>query len=121
MTGDNSAILFKVVPRELWEQAEAAGTFTGSPIDVEDGFIHLSSASQVRETVAKHFAGQDDLLIVSIRESAIKDLRWEPSRGGALFPHIYGPLTLESVQRVDALQLAEDGAHQFPEDLDLPG
>ncbi|MEO1526794.1 MAG: DUF952 domain-containing protein [Planctomycetota bacterium] len=114
-----SQILYKVVPRELWQQAEAEGTFTGSPIDVEDGFIHLSSAPQVKETVAKHFAGQVDLLIVSVRESALRDLQWEPSRGGALFPHVYGPLPLDCVERVDPLPLGPDGVHQFPSDLGL--
>lgn len=116
---DDSQTLFKVVPRELWETVEADGEFTGSPIDVQDGFIHLSSAEQVRETVAKHFAGQDDLLIISVRESAIDQLRWEPSRGGAMFPHVYGPLTVQSVERVDPLPLGADGVHQFPPALGL--
>lgn len=119
MKTEDSRTLFKVVPREMWENAEAVGEFTGSPVDVQDGFIHLSSASQVRETVAKHFAGQDELLIVSVREAAIEQLRWEPSRGGALFPHVYGPLTLECVERVDPLPLGGDGVHQFPPELGL--
>ncbi|MEZ6004819.1 MAG: DUF952 domain-containing protein [Planctomycetota bacterium] len=95
-------MIYKILTREQWSSAQAAGTFTGSAVDVQDGFIHFSNATQVRETAAKHFAGQTDLLLLGIREQALEQvmpglLRWEPSRGGALFPHLYGELPAELV------------------------
>lgn len=76
-------------------------------------FIHFSTAAQVAETAAKH--GQSDLLLISVDASMLDSaLKWEPSRGGALFPHLYGPLTLEAVKRVDPLPLGPDGDHVFP-------
>lgn len=90
--------------------------FAGAPVDLADGYIHFSTASQARETAAKHFAGQDDLLLVAIDAAALGTaLKWEPSRGGALFPHLYGPLPLSAVRSVSPLPLAPDGAHVFPE------
>ncbi|WP_312795207.1 DUF952 domain-containing protein [Tianweitania sp.] len=110
--------IYKITPRALWQQAEAAGQFTGAPVDEADGFIHFSTAAQVRETAAKHFAGQNDLLLVAIDEDALgADLRYEPSRGGALFPHLYAPLLLSAVLWVKPLPANEDGTHAFP-DLD---
>ncbi|KRA00069.1 dihydroorotate dehydrogenase [Mesorhizobium sp. Root157] len=111
-----SQLIYKIVPKALWREAEAAGSFTGAPVDVADGFIHFSTAGQVRETAAKHFAGKDDLLIAAIDGSRLgAALRYEPSRGGALFPHLYGPLPLEAVAWVRPLPLGADGAHAFPQ------
>ena len=107
--------LYKVVPAAIWRSAEAEGLFRGAGIDLQDGFIHLSGADQVVETVTKHFAGQHGLLLITIDgEKLGPPLRWEPSRGGELFPHVYGVIPMEAVEQVDPLPLGEDGTHQFP-------
>lgn len=109
-------LIYKIVPAALWRDAEAAGRFIGSPVDHRDGFIHFSTAAQARETAAKHFAGVDDLLLVAVRVDAIDgpSLRWEPSRGGDLFPHLYEPLPVSAAAWVKPLPLGPDGAHVFP-------
>ena len=110
-----SQFIYKITPQALWREAEASGRFTGAPIDVADGFIHFSTAAQVRETAAKHFSGQADLLLVAIDGSRLgAALKYEVSRGGALFPHLYGVLELKAVTWVRPLPLGADGAHQFP-------
>ena len=110
------ATIFKICPAALWRDAERAGVFDGSAVDLRDGFIHFSTAGQVAETAAKHFAGERDLVLVAVDAAALGDaLRWEPSRGGALFPHLYGPLRVSAVRRVDPLPLGADGRHVFPE------
>lgn len=109
------ALIFKIAPRDLWQQAEIAGTFLGAPIDLADGYIHFSTAEQARETAAKHFSNQEHLLLVAVATEALGDaLRWEPSRGGALFPHLYAPLPLTAVRDVSPLPLGSDGRHVFP-------
>jgi uncharacterized protein (DUF952 family) len=108
-------VIYKICPAALWREAEAAGRFCGSPIDRQDGFIHFSTAAQAAETAAKHFAGQRDLLLMSVDASALgAALKWEPSRGGALFPHLYGELDLKAVRKVEPLPLGPDGRHAFP-------
>jgi uncharacterized protein (DUF952 family) len=110
-----SQIIYKITPQAPWREAETHGRFTGAPIDVADGFIHFSTAAQVRETAAKHFAGQTDLLLVAIDGAGLgAALRYEVSRGGALFPHLYGPLDLKAVLWVRPLPLGADGVHQVP-------
>ncbi len=110
-----SSFVYKIVPQALWREAEAAGVFAGAPVDAADGFIHFSTAAQVKETAAKHFAGQRDLLIAAIDAGALGPaLRYEPSRGGALFPHLYGPLPLAAVAWVRPLPLDAGGGHVFP-------
>jgi len=107
--------LYKVVPAEVWRSAEQEGLFRGSGIDLQDGFIHLSAADQVVETVARHFAGQKDLMLITIDGDKLGSaLRWEPSRDAALFPHVYGVIPIEAVEKVDPLPLADDGTHRFP-------
>lgn len=107
--------IYKVVSRRLWAEAEQANVFRGAPIDVQDGFIHFSAAHQVVETVAKHFAGQADLLLVEVDATRLGSaLRWEASRGGDLFPHLYGDMPLDSVLSVAELPLGDDGTHLFP-------
>lgn len=107
--------VYKIVPAALWRQAERDGLFRGSAVDLRDGFIHFSSASQAVETAAKHFAGQDDLLLVTVDAERLgASLKWEPSRGGALFPHLYGDLSLAAVRKVEPLPLGPDGRHRFP-------
>jgi uncharacterized protein (DUF952 family) len=111
------SILYKIMPKKEWEQAQSEGAYTGSAVDRGDGFIHLSAAHQVRETAAKHFAQQENLVLLSIDEDSIGDsLKWEISRGGALFPHVYGPLPINAVREANSLPL-ENGEHQFPESL----
>lgn len=116
---DAGALIYKLVPSPAWRQAEALGRFSGSPADLADGFIHLSTAAQVAETAAKHFGGVDDLLLVAVSTCDVEPLlRWEPSRGGALFPHLYGELPLSAVRAVTPVPLGADGRHVFPETFD---
>jgi uncharacterized protein (DUF952 family) len=111
-----SKLIYKIAPKTLWQEAEAKGVFTGAPVDIADGYIHFSTASQARETAAKHFVGQSDLLLVAIDGDALGDaLKWEVSRGGALFPHLYAPLDLSAVVWVKPLPLGDNGQHQFSE------
>ena len=111
-------IIYKICPEALWQQAERAGVFKGAAIDLSDGYIHFSTAAQAEETAAKHFAGQNGLVLVSVDADRLGELlKWEPSRGGALFPHLYGDLVLTAVTRVDPLPLGPDGVHIFPREL----
>lgn len=108
--------IYKICTAAEWAAAEKAGRFTGSPVDVADGFIHFSTAAQAEETARRHFAGQTRLVLVSVDAKAIADkLTWEPSRGGDLFPHLYTPLGLDAVTAVHPLPLGDDGRHVFPE------
>ncbi len=96
--------VYKICGTEEWRSAEAAGRYDGSADDERDGFIHLSTASQLEETVRRHFAGRDDLVLIGVDAARLGDaLRWERSRGGALFPHLYGSLPLDAVKSVERL------------------
>ncbi|EMI20309.1 protein containing DUF952 [Rhodopirellula maiorica SM1] len=107
--------IFKVLSADQWTRAQSEGEIRGAPIDIEDGFIHLSARDQVEETVAKHFAGQDDLVLILVDEAKLGDtIRWETSRGGALFPHVYGKIPCEAVIQTWPLRRSGDGKHQFP-------
>jgi uncharacterized protein (DUF952 family) len=107
-------LIYKIVPAALWRQAEDRGRFDGAPVDIEDGFIHFSSAAQVEETAVKHFSGRTDLLLIAVdRKKLGEGLRFEPSRGGALFPHLYAPLPLDAVVSVKRLPPAPGGGHDF--------
>ncbi len=109
------SVVFKIVSAEPWRDAVAAGVFEGAPVDLADGYIHLSTAAQVAETAARHFQGQDDLLLVSVDTAALgAALRFEPSRGGDSFPHLYGSLPLSAVRRVDSMPIGPDGRHVLP-------
>ncbi len=109
--------IFKIVTREQWAAAQSAGRFEGAPVDHADGYIHFSTAAQMRETAARHFAGQADLLLVEVDARLLGDaLKWEVSRGGALFPHLYAPLPLSTVHEVHDLPLGPDGKHVFPKE-----
>lgn len=111
-------IIYKISDAALWRTAEQAGAFHGAPVDLADGYIHFSTAAQVKETAARHFAGAADLLLIAVDGDALGPaLRYEPSRGGALFPHLYGPLPMSAVIWVKPLPLGADGAHVFPESL----
>jgi len=110
--------IYKILPGRLWTEAVEAGVFDGSPLDIADGFIHFSTAAQVRETAAKHFDGQAELVLVAVSAEALGDrLKWEPSRGGDLFPHLYAPLTTDRALWVRPLPLGPDGRHKFPDDV----
>jgi uncharacterized protein (DUF952 family) len=106
--------IYKLVSRDDWDAAEASGVFNGAEIDIADGFIHFSAADQVEETASKYFAGRSDLLLVVVDSAALGEaLKWEVSRGGALFPHLYAPLAVGSVARVEPLSFGADGRHDF--------
>ena len=93
---------FKILTASQWDQLQAQGNFAGAPVDLADGYIHMSTAEQLDETLAKHFAGQTGLVIAEIDLSGFGEaLKWEVSRGGALFPHLYAPLPLSAVVRVE--------------------
>lgn len=111
-----SSIIYKIVPATLWQDALNRGEFKGAAIDLTDGYIHLSTAEQAAGTAARYFAGQEGLLLVAIDAEKLGDkLVYEPSRGGDLFPHLYGPLTLDAVLWEKPLPLGADGGHVFPE------
>lgn len=108
--------IYKVLPNTEWEEAVRSGYFTGSGIDIADGYIHFSTAAQVVETVSKHFRGKSDLLLVCVDADALgTDLKWEKSRNDDLFPHLYGKLALKDAINVQDLIDREDGGHDFPE------
>lgn len=111
----SASIVYKICDSALWHQAQRDGAFRGAAIDLVDGYIHFSAANQVAETAARHFAGQHDLVLVAVTVAALGPaLRWETSRGGALFPHLYGPLPMAAVAWVKPLPLAADGRFIFP-------
>lgn len=112
----NEKVIFKIATRLQWDIAEAAGIFHGAPIDLRDGYIHFSTADQMRETAARHFAGQSNLVVAAIDAAALGDkLVYEVSRGGALFPHLYAPLDLKHVLWIKTLPLDGNGVHAFPD------
>ncbi|MGA7489901.1 MAG: DUF952 domain-containing protein [Xanthobacteraceae bacterium] len=108
--------IYKVCESALWREAERAGMFRGAAVDLRDGFIHFSTANQVRETAARHFPGAADLMLIAVDAAALEGpLKWEVSRGGDLFPHLYGALPLAALRWVKPLPLGGDGQHVFPE------
>src|SRR5512143_1696914 len=108
-------VIYKICSSSEWREAEGAGAYRGSAVDRKDGFIHFSTAEQAEETAAKWFSGQHGLFLVGVDAEALGPrLKWEPSRGGALFPHLYGELDLKAVLRVDPLPLDASGRHVFP-------
>ena len=111
-------LIYKICPAGLWREAESAGRFAGAPVDLADGYIHFSTADQAPETAARHFAGQERLVLVTVDADALGTaLAWEPSRGGELFPHLYGDLPLGAVRGVEVLPLGPDGRHLFPVEI----
>ncbi|MCC1494372.1 DUF952 domain-containing protein [Cognatishimia sp. F0-27] len=110
-------LIYKILRADEWAALQAQGETSGAPVDVADGYIHFSPADLVRETAAKHFAKEDNLTLLALEADALgPDLRWEESRGGALFPHLYGPLRLRDVVWSKPLDLGPSG-HVFPEDI----
>ena len=109
------SLIFHMCRRAEWDAARESGSYAGSSQDRADGFIHFSTAAQIRASAAKHRAGQDGLVLVSVDPAALgAALRWEPSRGGELFPHLYGDLPVDRAARVEDLPLGDDGLHRFP-------
>lgn len=107
---DRPDVAFKILSRADWRAALAEGRYDGSAADRADGYIHLSAADQLEATAAKHYAGQAELMLVEVDLTALGDaLIWEPSRGGALFPHIYGPLPIAATRAPRALSVTADG------------
>ena len=116
-----SGTLYKVCDRREWEEAKIAGAYDGAPVDLADGFIHFSTAAQLPETLAKHFSGRDGLVLLAVPVAALTEaglqeaLKWEVSRGGALFPHLHAPLPAAAVRLEEPLSLAPDGTHLLPD------
>lgn len=108
-------VIYKICPADEWQAAVAGGRYAGSADDRRDGFIHFSTAAQLEGTLAKHFAGQADLVLIAVPAGALgAALRWEPSRGGALFPHLYAPLDTGAARLVGPLPLGAGGSHLLP-------
>lgn len=108
-------VIYKICPAQAWAHAEEVGMFLGSAVDLQDGFIHFSAPDQVEETAARHFRGQTGLLLLAFRPERLGEaLRWEPSRGGALFPHLYGPLPVTLCEGRWTLGAGPHGEVLFP-------
>lgn len=106
---------YKILTTEQFAALRSDGHFAGAPVDLEDGYIHMSTQEQAAETAAKHFAGQDNLVLVMVDLVPLgEQVKWEESRGGQLFPHLYCPLPLGAVTKHVVLRLDSDGKHQFP-------
>ena len=113
---DNTSLIYKICSRREWGAATRSGSYCGSADDLRDGYIHLSTAEQTRATAAKYFAGRGDLVLVAVDPEPVRArLRWEPSRGGALFPHIYGSLPVSAAVWARDLALGSNGVHVFPD------
>ena len=111
-----TALVYKICTAADWRVVQQAGVFHGAGVDLKDGYIHLSAPGQVVETAERHFAGQRDLMLVAVDSGALGPaLKWEAARDGALFPHLYGPLSLDAVVWTKPLPLDRDGRHVFPE------
>ncbi len=118
----SSQPIYHICRRIEWESGKVAGFYQGSSQDISDGFIHFSTGAQVGRSAAKHRAGQSGLVLLTVEPSALGDsLRWEPSRDGEPFPHLYSTLPLTAVFRVDDLPLGLDGLHVFPPALSFGG
>ena len=115
----DDAVVFKICTHADWVRARALGLLASSPDDARDGYVHLSRASQLKGTLERHFRGRDDLVLLAVRVDRLpaRALRWEPSRGGELFPHLYDSLGVASVERVFDLPLDMAGVHALPEGL----
>lgn len=106
--------IYKVCDSVLWEEAKQTGRFAGAEIDLQDGYIHFSTASQLSETLAHHFAGRDSLVLLKIEIGRL-EIIWETARNGDLFPHLYCHLPLKSVVAEYRLEISDDGDHIVPE------
>ncbi|MHA7875060.1 DUF952 domain-containing protein [Roseivivax sp.] len=109
-------LIYKILRAEEWAALEAEGETGGAPIDLADGYVHFSTAEQAAETAAKHFAGAEGLKLLAYDAESLPELRWEPSRGGQLFPHLYAPLRRDQALWVADLPLGPEG-HVFPPEM----
>jgi uncharacterized protein (DUF952 family) len=118
----SDTVVYKICPRDEWVRARQLGALMPSQDDARDGYVHLSRASQVRGTLARHFAGRADLVLLAVRVERLPEgtLRWEPSRGGELFPHLYDRLSVASVEQVFDLPLDADATHALPAAVGAP-
>lgn len=118
----NDKVIYHMCRADEWADAQQSGSYGGSSQDKADGFIHFSTRAQVWTSAAKHRRGQDNILLLEVDADALGDaLKWEASRGGALFPHLYGPLPVTAAISVTPLELDEDGVHIFPDGFPPPG
>lgn len=118
MNEPSNTMIFKICPAKEWRDAQMSGSFRGSAVDVADGFIHFSAAHQVQETAAKHFRGQSDLMLIGVSAGCLGDgLKWEASRGGDLFPHLYGELRTDLAAYEVLLDINDDGVPIIPEQV----
>jgi uncharacterized protein (DUF952 family) len=109
-------VIYKICPASAWAEAAATGVYTGSADDIRDGYIHFSRAEQVEATLYRHFPGRADLVLLAVPVAALAgDLKYEPSRGGALFPHLYGVLSAAAVLWQAPLPLNAEGLHSVPD------
>jgi uncharacterized protein (DUF952 family) len=109
-------MIYEICPLPIWRAAECRGSFSGAEIDHRDGYIHFSTAGQLRETADRDFAGKDGLALVAVDDMVLGPaLKWEPARDGALLPHLYGDLSLNAVRWMKTLPLGADGQHSFPD------
>ena len=106
--------IFKILLPQEWQELKTTGQMSGAPIDVKDGYVHFSTAAQLRDTAAKHFPAQKEIVVLACETDLMEsELKWETSRGGDLFPHLYGPLDIRCVVWHETVDL-KDGVHQFP-------
>jgi uncharacterized protein (DUF952 family) len=112
---DTAQSIYKIASLLVMGASDDAGSFAGMPIDDEDGYIHLSTAEQLRDTLRLHFAGQSGLVLFAVEAAALgEELRWEPSRGGQLFPHLYGELSMELILERAEIEVGADGMVDLP-------
>ena len=112
----NPEFIYKVTSREVFDASLAAGRFVGMPVDHVDGYLHFSTAAQLRETLRLYFAGQSDLVLFALKAADLgAELRWEPSRGGQLFPHLFGDLRMSAVTDSATISVATDGNVELPD------
>lgn len=111
-----SMLIYKIFRADEWAQMQADGATTGAPIDIADGYIHFSGADTVAKTAALYFKDENNLTLLAVEADGLEDLKWEPSRGGALFPHLFRKLRMDDVVWAKPLPII-DGKHQFPAEL----
>jgi uncharacterized protein (DUF952 family) len=112
----NPELIYKIATRDVADAAHAAGIFTGMPIDSADGYLHFSTAAQLSHTLRLYFTGQRDVALMAVRTAEMGEaLVWEPSRGGQLFPHVYGTFPMSAVAHEATIDIAADGACKLPE------
>ena len=121
MSHSDSRYIYKVCDAAKWHNAKASGAFEGAEVDLQDGYIHFSTARQLRETVRRYFAGIGGLCLLEVETARLGDsLKWEPSRGGDLFPHLYGPLRVSAVSREWDFPMDETGIPVYPAGVEFP-